>query len=138
LMGAERIGHATNLALSPDAIEPELLRRGNILVEACLTSNHLLLGVPLAEHPFIKYLRSGIAVSLNSDDAGVFLTDMNEEFARAAENYPDLNWDELKKIARASLEHAFVPDATKQQIIKKWEADMRAFETPKDWPQALK
>jgi adenosine deaminase CECR1 len=137
LMGAERIGHATNLALSPDAIEPELLRRNNILIEACLTSNHLLLGVPLAEHPFIKYLRANIPVSLNSDDAGIFATTMNEEFLRAVEYYPDLKWEELKKLARAGLEHAFVSETQKQLLLTRWETDMQAFEAPKNWPQWL-
>lgn len=89
------------------------MRRRKILIEACLTSNRLLLKVPLERHPFLNYLRAGIPVSLNTDDAGVFATDMTEEFARAVENNPSLTWVELNQLAPASLEHAFVSDDTR-------------------------
>lgn len=133
LMGAERIGHATNLSLSPDGAEYDLMKRQHVMIEACLTSNYLLLGVPLKDHPFIKYLRAGIPVSLNTDDAGIFDTTMTEEFARAAENHPTLTWADLKQIARTSLEYAFVPAKEQEQLITAWEEEMKAFEAPKHW-----
>lgn len=132
LLGAERIGHGTNLSLSPDSIEKDLMRRNHVLVEACVTSNNLLLGIPLNKHPFIDYLRSGIAVSLNSDDGGIFSTDLSEEFARVIEYYPSLKWEELKQMAKASLEHAFVSDQQRQALIAHWEQQMQRFEAPKD------
>jgi adenosine deaminase CECR1 len=137
LIGAERIGHGTNLMLSPDAIEAEWMRRHQILIEACLTSNHLLLKVPFAEHPFLRYLRAGIPVSLNTDDAGIFATDMTEEFTRAAQYSPDISWDEIKQLARNSLAHAFLPEENKQKLLARWEAEMRAFEEKKDWSKWL-
>jgi adenosine deaminase CECR1 len=73
-------------------------------------------------------LRMGIPVSLNSDDGGIFGTNISEEFARAVESYPELRWQELKQIARASLEHGFVDDQVKAKLIKNWEAQMQQFE----------
>jgi adenosine deaminase CECR1 len=130
LMGAERIGHGVNLANSPVKNPPEaiLMKRQNDMIEICLTSNHLLLGIPLNKHPFLKYLRSGIPISLNTDDAGIFNTNMTEEFARMIENYPDLTWEEVKQIAKASLEHAFIDDEGKQRLLKRWEKEMKTFE----------
>jgi adenosine deaminase CECR1 len=130
LLGAERIGHGVNLATSPQPNTPEaiLMRRHGILIEACPTSNHLLLKIPFKSHPFLKWFRMGIPVSLNSDDGGIFGTNISEEFARAVESYPELRWEELKQIARASLEHGFVDDPVKAKLIKSWEVQMRDFE----------
>lgn len=127
LMGAERIGHATNLSLGTQD-DLLLLKRRGILVEACLTSNRLLLGLPIEQHPFLNYLRAGLPVSLNSDDAGVFSTNMTEEFARAAYYRRDLTWEELKALARNSLLHAFVSDAEKKRLLERFDRDMREFE----------
>lgn len=133
LLGAERIGHGVNLEASPQPNAPEivLMRRRGILIEACPISNNLLLKIPLAKHPFLKWLRMGIPVSLNTDDAGIFGSDITEEFARAVEAHPDLSWDELKQLARNSLEHAFVEDSTKAKLIQNWQTQMAAFETTK-------
>lgn len=130
LMGAERIGHGVNLEDSPIQNPPEaiLMKRQNDLIEICLTSNQLLLGIPLNQHPFLSFLREGIPVSLNTDDAGIFNTNMTEEFARIIENYPDITWDEVKQMARASLDHAFVEDDVKQRLLKRWEKEIQAFE----------
>jgi adenosine deaminase CECR1 len=131
LLGAERIGHAVNLEASPQLNAPEvgLMRRRGILIEACPISNNLLLKIPLAKHPFLKWLRMGIPVSLNTDDAGIFGSDITEEFARAVEAHPDISWDELKQLALNSLEHAFVEDSTKAKLIQNWQTQIAAFET---------
>ncbi len=148
LLGAERIGHGVNLVTSPEAKsvkqicdavnsdtifqakspEESLMRRRGILIEACPTSNHLLLKIPFTCHPFKKWLRMGIPVSLNTDDAGIFGTNITEEFARVVESQPDLTWEEVKKIARASLEHAFVSESTQTALIKNWEMQIKQFE----------
>lgn len=128
LMGAERIGHATNLYLgAPEDLL--MLKRRGVLVEACLTSNRLLLGLPIEQHPFLDYLRSGLSVSLNSDDAGIFSTNMTEEFAKAAHYRKDLTWEELKALARNSLLHAFVDDAEKRRLLERFDKEMSEFES---------
>lgn len=127
LSGAERIGHGTNLELSPDGADLELVRRSRSAVEACPTSNQLLLGVPFSRHPLLKYLRSGIPVSVSTDDAGVFETNMTEEFARLAESMP-LSFEEIKLLARNSLVYSFAEPDRKRELLSRFDEDMKHFE----------
>ncbi len=106
---AERIGHGVSVMDEKDAIGllKEMAQR-NILVEINLTSNDLILGVSGDDHPLPIYMKYGVPVSLCTDDEGVNRSDMTHEYLRAAETY-DLTYEELKHMARQSLEHSFLP-----------------------------
>jgi adenosine deaminase len=106
---AERIGHGVDIMQEPHP--EELLRemaKNKILVEICLTSNEMILGVNGMRHPLPVYLRYGVPVALATDDAGVSRSDITQEYLRAAETY-HLHYADLKKMARASLEYSFLP-----------------------------
>ncbi|MCF6523486.1 adenosine deaminase [Streptomyces sp. JJ36] len=106
---AERIGHGVDL-LHEDGWRPllrEMARRG-VAVEVPFTSNRQILGVSGDAHPFPVYRRHGVPVVLATDDPGVSRTDISREYAYAARTY-GLDYVELKNLARASLEHAFLP-----------------------------
>jgi adenosine deaminase len=109
---AERIGHGVDVMQEAD---PESLLRmmaqKKILVEICLTSNDVILNVTGAQHPLPVYLRFGVPVALATDDPGVSRGDITHEFERAAQTY-HLGYLDLKKFARASLEHSFLPGAS--------------------------
>ena len=79
-----------------------------VLVEICLTSNDTILGVTGDRHPLPIYIKYGVPVALATDDEGVSRSDMTHEYLRAAETY-NLSYAELKRMARASLEHSFIP-----------------------------
>ena len=106
---AERIGHGVSVMNERDAIGllREMARR-KVLVEICLTSNDVILGVRGDEHPLPVYLRYGVPVALATDDQGVSRSDMTHEYLRAAETY-HLKYADLKRLARQSLEHSFLP-----------------------------
>lgn len=107
--GAERIGHGVDLVHERNY--PALLRtmaRRGVLVEAPLTSNAQILGVRGAAHPFGRYRAAGVPLALATDDPGVSRIDITHEYEFATEQY-DLGYRELKTLARASLEHAFLP-----------------------------
>jgi hypothetical protein len=107
--GAERIGHGVAVMSEDDPIG--LLRemaRKNVLVEICLTSNDLILGVSGDRHPLPVYMKYGVPVALATDDEGVSRGDMTHEYLRAVETY-GLLYAELKRMARESLEHSFIP-----------------------------
>jgi adenosine deaminase len=108
---AERIGHGVDVMNERDAIGllHEMAQR-NVLVEICLTSNDVILGISGNEHPLPVYLRYGVPVALATDDEGVSRSDMTHEYLRAAETY-HLSYSDLKKMARESLEHSFLPGA---------------------------
>jgi adenosine deaminase len=109
---AERIGHGVSVMNEHDAtgLLQEMVRR-KVMVEICLTSNDLILGVRGEEHPLPVYLRYGVPVALATDDEGVSRSDMTREYVRAAESY-HLRYADLKRLARQSLEHSFLAGAS--------------------------
>ncbi|MGH2941509.1 MAG: adenosine deaminase family protein [Solirubrobacteraceae bacterium] len=109
IAGADRIGHGVDLVHETNY--PRLLRtmaRRHVLVEAPLTSNAQILGVSGAAHPFQRYRAAGVPVALATDDPGVSRIDITHEYEFATAEYR-LRYRDLKTLARASLEHAFLP-----------------------------
>ncbi len=107
--GAERIGHGVDIAGEDDAANTlRAMADRQVLVETALTSNCQSLRVCGTRHPFPLYLRNRVPVALATDDGGVEHTDLTHEFLRATRDY-HLGYDDLKTLARASLEHAFLP-----------------------------
>ena len=116
---AERIGHGVDVMYESDPLQ--LLRemaKKNVLVEICLTSNDMILGVKGNDHPFPIYRQYGVPVALATDDQGVARSNITAEYVRAAETYK-LTYVELKQLARQSLEHSFLPGASLWVDVKK-------------------
>ena len=110
---AERIGHGVSVMneRDPTGLLREMAER-KILVEICLTSNDEILGVSGDEHPLAAYMRYGVPVALATDDEGVSRGDLTHEYLRAVETYESLTYKDLKRMARLSLEHSFLPGAS--------------------------
>ncbi len=107
--GAERIGHGVAVMSENDPIGLlQEMAKKNVLVEICLTSNDVILGVSGDRHPLPVYMKYGVPVALATDDEGVSRSDMTNEYLRAVETY-SLSYADLKRMARASLEHSFMP-----------------------------
>jgi adenosine deaminase len=109
---AERIGHGVDVMneTNPQELLHEMAGH-NIMVEICLTSNAMILGVSGPEHPLSEYLSAGVPLALATDDEGVSRSDMTHEYLRGAEDQK-LSYLQLKKMARTSLEHAFLPGSS--------------------------
>ena len=106
---AERIGHGVDVMYEDNPHELlALMARRNVMVEICLTSNKGILGVQGHQHPLAMYLKAGVPVALATDDEGVSRSEMTREYERAALDQ-GLDYVTLKKMARTSLEHAFLP-----------------------------
>jgi adenosine deaminase len=106
---AERIGHGVSVMNEDRPLD--LLRemsRRKILVEICLTSNDVILGVKGNAHPLPVYLRYAVPVALATDDEGVSRSDMTHEYLRAVQTYDFISYNDLKRMARMSLEHSFL------------------------------
>jgi adenosine deaminase len=125
---AERIGHGVDVMQEHDpiALLKEMAAR-RILVEICLTSNDVILGVSGARHPLPMYLKFGIPVALATDDAGVSRSSITQEYERAVETY-HFSYPELKKMVRASLEYSFLPSGEKSAEEKQLEDSFARFE----------
>ena len=105
---AERIGHGVDIMHENDPYEllKEMARR-NVLVEICLSSNDLILGVSGPQHPLATYMKYGVPVALATDDEGVSRSEISREFLKAAEDQ-GLGYLQLKTMARNGLQYAFI------------------------------
>jgi adenosine deaminase len=126
---AERIGHGVDVMYEDDpfALLNDLAKK-NIMVEINLTSNDAILGIKGKQHPLAMYMKYGVPVAISTDDEGVARSEMTREYQKAVEEQ-GLDYLTLKKMARTSLEHAFLPgaslwsDAKKFVIVKECAAD---------------
>src|SRR5215471_17133689 len=109
---AERIGHGVDVMYEdrPHELLKEMAAK-HVMVEVNLTSNDVILGVRGQEHPLPLYRKYGVPVALSTDDEGVSRIDLTNEYIRAAQTYA-LTYSDLKKMARTSLEHSFLPGAS--------------------------
>jgi adenosine deaminase len=106
---AERIGHGVDVMFErdPRALLREMAGR-HVMVEINLTSNDGILGIVPPHHPLPEYRATHVPVALSTDDEGVSRIDLTHEYVRAAMEY-GLGYLDLKAMARASLEHSFLP-----------------------------
>ncbi|MGH9039782.1 MAG: adenosine deaminase [Acidimicrobiia bacterium] len=109
--GAERIGHGVDIAGEEgvDDLLAEMAER-HVLVEIAFTSNEQILEVSGDDHPFALYRRAGVPVTLVTDDEGVSRSDLTAQYQRAATMY-SLSYPELRTLARAAVQHGFLPGA---------------------------
>jgi adenosine deaminase CECR1 len=128
LLGASRIGHGLNLIQDPETLLL-LQQTRRVLVEINLISNRLLEYTPdLNKHPFPEYLRTGIPVCLNTDDRGMWDSNLTDEYHTAVTTF-NLSWDEMVQLGRNSLAFSFAPPDVKAKLLADYERDIAAFET---------
>jgi hypothetical protein len=108
IAGAERIGHGVDIMHEdkPYELLQEMNWR-NVMVEICLSSNDLILGIKGAQHPLATFLAWGVPVALATDDEGVSRSEISREFLKAAEEH-GLGYIQLKTLARNSLHYSFI------------------------------
>ncbi|MBC8010807.1 MAG: adenosine deaminase [Burkholderiales bacterium] len=126
LLGATRIGHAVNLLKDEDTTL--LLQQSQrAYIEVNLISNRLLEYVPdLSKHPFPEFLRTGIPCGLNTDDRGMWDSNLTDEYYTAVTLF-NLSWAELTGLARSSLAHAFVEEPIKEKLLADYETRLAKF-----------
>ena len=114
LLGAERIGHGTSSAQDP-ALLAHLAEAG-IPLEVCPSSNIATRAVEtLDQHPITAFRDAGVVITINSDDPPMFGTDLNAEYAIAADLL-DLDEAGLKALATTAVDVSFAPDDVKTRL----------------------
>jgi adenosine deaminase CECR1 len=127
LLGASRIGHGVNLIRDPETLLM-LQQTRRVLIEINLISNRLLGYVPdLSTHPFPEYLRTGIPVCLNTDDRGMWDSNMTDEYYTAV-TFFNLSWGEILAMGRDSLSHSFAQPDVKRALLADYDRRIAAFE----------
>ncbi len=105
-IGAERIGHGIRAAEDPELMRR--LREERIPLEVCITSNVRTGAVAaLDAHPVRKLFDAGVPITLNTDDPGLFETDLAREFALARKVF-GFSEAELSGIREAAREFRFL------------------------------
>ena len=100
-----RIAHGVGAAADPALVRR--LARSGVALDVCLTSNGATGAFPLARHPVLDLLRSGVTVTLGTDDPGLFGATLLGEYrklARLGATPP-----ELLSVLRAGFRAALAP-----------------------------
>ena len=106
-----------------------------IPLEVCPTSNVATRAVPsIAEHPLPTLVAAGVPVSINSDDPPMFSTDLNHEYAVAAEL---LQLDEtgIADLARAAVRQSFAPPEVATRVLDEIDQYVTGYRSDRPAPQ---
>ena len=113
-LGAERIGHGIYVINDPDVMD--LIKRENVLLELCPTSNRLTNSVPsIGAHPLRKLMEAGVMVSINSDDPHLFGIDLCHEYD-VVHNELGLTLEDFNQINDHAAACSFLPLEEKQKV----------------------
>jgi aminodeoxyfutalosine deaminase len=127
LLGAERIGHGI-AAMNDPALADWLITR-HVTLENCPTSNLCTgalakqLGKPeaaLEDHPLPAFVKRGIPVTLSTDDAALFHTDLLTEYSKAAAI--GVTNEQLVKLIDTAYQTSFLPPDQKQKYLNDFRA----------------
>jgi adenosine deaminase len=117
LFDPARIGHGIRVWGEEKTLRR--IRRLDVMLEVCPTSNWLTNSVPsLEEHPLPHLYRSGIPVSINSDDPNLFGIDLIHEYELCSRLYGFSEADFLQ-INRKTVERSFLPEEIRSEVLKK-------------------
>jgi adenosine deaminase/aminodeoxyfutalosine deaminase len=130
-LGAERIGHGLAAFRDPELVA--YLAEKQIPLEVCPTSN-LRTGALAQQrgaaewrrHPVADYVRRGLAVTLATDDPGLFETSLNREYTLVSSL--GLTRDEILRVAETSFTAAFCEAPVKQGLLARYRAGAASLE----------
>lgn len=113
--GARRIGHGVASANDSELLEE--IKRRNISIECCLTSNLQTKAVSsLTQHPIKEFLRLGINATVNTDNMMVSDTTIEKEFSLLSAVAPDASRERLLQNA---VNAAFLSDKEKAEVMRR-------------------
>lgn len=116
-VGATRIGHGIHSM--EDEIVLNLIKKKNILLEICPTSNVQTNAIKTyQEHPVYKLYNLGIKVNINTDNTTVSNISLNEEYLKLDSTF-NFNLSDYQKMNLYALENAFISEEEKKDLIEK-------------------
>ena len=115
LLGAERIGHGFYIYKSKEAYD--LVKEKGVTLEVCPKSNiDTKAADSYKNHPFYKYYKDGINISISTDNRTVSNITLSEELESIFNTF-DLTLDEYNDIYCRSVKSAFCDDKTKEWLL---------------------
>ncbi len=122
-LGAERIGHGIQVV--HDVAVMDLLRKRNITLEICPTSNLQTGFVPkLRRHPLYALHQLGIPVTINTDDPSVSNITLTDEFLVATRGI-GMPLHVLPDVILNAARAAFLSDVEKPRLISWFEKALK-------------
>lgn len=114
ILKAERIGHGVGIRDIKDAYE--IVKDKNIILEMCPTSNiHTKAVSSYENHPFYKFYKDGLKVTLNTDNRTVSNIDLTDEF-NSIESTFEMSEEDYKNLYLLSVDATFADDDTKNWL----------------------
>ena len=115
-LGATRIGHGVQIYRDPKMIE--YVRERNVVLELCPTSNFLTQAVhgQLSNLPYRQLFDAGVRVTFNTDDPGIFATNLVREYEILQRNL-GFTPDELAQCNETAVKASFI---SREKIAKVW------------------
>jgi aminodeoxyfutalosine deaminase len=117
---AERIGHGISSVEDPTLLDHLAAER--IPLEISLSSNLCTKAVAsLDKHPLPRFLKTGVPVTVNTDDPGMFGTNLNREYLLCHQTF-GLDACELAELARNAARAAFCSERTRAALLAEIDA----------------
>jgi adenosine deaminase len=113
-LGSARLGHGVSVAWDPEVTA--VIRERRVALEMCPTSNHRTKAVPTIEqHPALLLLQQDVAVTINTDNPGLFAIDLTHELevCRDRLGFSD---DDLRRVTSNAIEASFVDGTVKARV----------------------
>lgn len=113
--GARRIGHGVAAVDDDDLLDE--IKRKNISIECCLTSNLQTKAVSkLENHPIKDFLRLGINATINTDNMTVSDTTVEKELSLLSDIAPEIS---RKTLMRNAVNAAFLSDNEREELMRR-------------------
>jgi adenosine deaminase len=114
-LGSLRLGHGVSVAW--DAEVTALIRERDVALEMCPTSNHRTKAVAtIDQHPALRLLQQDVAVTINTDNPGLFAIDLTNELEVCQEQL-GFGDDDLRRVTANAIDASFVDDAVKADVV---------------------
>lgn len=124
---ADRIGHGTSAVNDPEL--QTYLRNEGIVLEQCITSNYQTGSwVDEANHPLGSLYRSGVPVTINSDDPFIQDTELTDDYVKAV-RYFGFEIHDLVKLNETAIAGAFLPREERRGLLRTFRKAVTEFQT---------
>lgn len=113
-LNAVRIGHGIHSINDPSVVD--LLIKKGVHLEICPISNYLTNAYRnRTSHPIFDLYKTGVSLSINTDDPGIFKTRLSDDYQFLIQNFPFQESD-FKRINQMALQASFISDTEKSKI----------------------
>ena len=122
-LGATRIGHGVQCIHDPALMN--FLIKNQITLEICPHSNYLTQAFPTyEEHPLRKLYDAGIRVTINSDDPGIFNTQLSDDYT-ICHHYQGFGLEEFQTTNATAFAASFISAEKKRPFQNDFQSTLK-------------